>query len=62
MLKNRERVLISLPPELKQWTAEEAAKAGTSVAKFVEAVLEQQRTAQAAPRAMPQQKTKERWF
>ncbi len=63
MLKNRERLLISLPPELKQWAQDEAQKAGTSVAKYVESVLEQKRAEGDVPRRKDRPfKAKEDWF
>lgn len=63
MLKNRERLLISLPPELKQWAQDEATKAGTSVAKYVETVLEEKRRQGDVPRRKDVPfKPKDSWF
>ena len=63
MLKNRERLLISLPPELKEWVSDEAVKAGTSVAKYVESVLEQKRAEGDVPRRKDHPfKPKDNWF
>ena len=62
MLKNRERLLISLPPDLKDWTIDESLRAGTSAAKYIERLLEEKRSGARAERKNPAGGPRDNWF